>query len=113
VPTQGTYTKFILAKLLLLKTCAILLQNNVILLALTALAALAPLAVLAALAPLAALAAFGCLSCLGCLGCLGRCDTNRNDPISLELPKMAKASMGGTTVPRNHKCFFPKKTLLM
>ncbi len=89
--TQGTYAKFTLAKVLLLKTCAILLQNNVILLALTA---------------LAALAAFGCLARLGCLG---QCDTNRNDPISFELPKMAKASMGGITVPRNHKCFFPKK----
>jgi hypothetical protein len=27
-----------------------------------------------------------------CLGHLGRCDTNRNDPISVVLPKVAKAS---------------------
>ncbi len=39
------------------------------------------------------------------LGHLGQCDTNRNDPISVVLTKVAKASKAGNIVTWYHQCF--------
>jgi len=36
------------------------------------------------------------ITLLTCLGHLGRCDINRNDPLCVEVPKVAKASTAVT-----------------
>ncbi len=46
-----------------------------------------------------------------CLGHLGRCDRDRNDPISVTLPKVAIASTIVTVLCRCHRCYHLKSPM--
>ncbi len=48
-----------------------------------------------------------------CLGHLGRCDRDRNDPISVTLPKVAMASTIVTVLCRCHRCYHLKSPMYM
>ena len=43
-----------------------------------------------------------------CLGHLGQLDMNRNDPVCVILPKVAKANRVDIIAMQSHTCFFAK-----